>query len=91
MECISCKVKYVEKSKTPFNLRLNSHRKDVNNPKAIPVCNLFKIHGYNFMEHANFTILELLMEISNVTKDTLRLSLKWREDIGMVKLETLNF
>ena len=34
MECILCKIQYVGKSETPFNLRLNDHRKDVHNPKA---------------------------------------------------------
>ena len=58
MECILCKIQYVGKSETPFNLRLNNHRKDVNNPKAIPAWNNFKIHGHNFMKHAKFTLIE---------------------------------
>ena len=80
MECILCKIQYVGKSETPFNLRLNNHRKDVNNPKVIPACNHFKIHGHNFMKHAKFNLIEQLTEISNVSKDTLRLRLKRRED-----------
>ena len=36
MECVLCKIQYVGKSETPFNLRLNNHRKDVYNPTAIP-------------------------------------------------------
>ena len=36
MECILCKIQCVGKPETPFNLRLNNHRKNVNNPKAIP-------------------------------------------------------
>ena len=51
MECILCKIQYVGKSENPFNLRLNNHRKDVYNPKAISACNHFKIHGHNFMKH----------------------------------------
>ena len=88
MECILCKILYVGKLETPFNLRLNNHRKDVNNSKAIPACNHFKIHGHNFMEHAKFNLIEQL-EISNVSKDTLRLRLKRREDFWIIKLETL--
>ena len=80
MECILCKIQYVGKSKTLFNLRLNNHRKDVNNPKAIPASNHFKIHGHNLMKHAKFTLIEQLTEISNVSKHTLRLRLKRRED-----------
>ena len=47
-ECILCKIQYVGKSETAFNLRLNNHRKDVNNLKAIPAYHHFKIHGHNY-------------------------------------------
>ena len=80
---------YVGKSETLFNLRLNIHQKDVNNPKSIPACNYFKINGYNFMKHAKFTLIKQLTEISNVSKDTLRLRLYWREDFWIIKFQTL--
>ena len=51
-------------------------RKGVNNTKAIPACNHFKILGHNFMKHAKFTLTEQLAEISNVSKEILRLRLK---------------
>ena len=35
MECIICKLQYVGKNGTPFNVRLSNHRKDVKDPKAI--------------------------------------------------------
>ena len=89
MECILCKIQYVGKSDTPFNLKPNNHRKDVNNPKAITACNHFKMHGDKFMKHARFTVIEQLPEISNVSKGTLRLWLKRREDFWIIKLETL--
>ena len=87
MECILCQIQDVGKSETPFNLRLNSHRKNVNNPKAIPACHHFKTHGYNFMKHAKFTLIVQLTEISNASKDTLRLRLKQR-NFWIIKLET---
>ena len=77
------------KSETPFNLRLNNHKKDVNNPKKIQACSHFKIHDHNFMKRVKFTLIEQLTEISNVSKDTLRLQLKRREDFWIIKLETL--
>ena len=89
MKCILCKIQYVGKSQTPFNLRLYNHRKDVNIPKAIPACSPFKIHGHKFMKHAKFILIETLTEISNVSKDTLRLQLKRREDFWIINLETL--
>ena len=67
--CISI-FQYVGKSESPFNLRLNNYRKGVKNPKAIPACNHFNVHGHNFMKHAKFTLIEQLKEISNVSKDT---------------------
>ena len=89
MKCILCKIQYVGKSEIPFNLKLNNHRKDVNNPKAISACSHFKIHGHNFMKHAKFTLIGQLTKISNVSKDTLRLRLKLREDFWIIKLETI--
>ena len=50
MECILCKIQYVGNSEIPFNLRLNNHKKDVNNPKAISVRNHFKKNDHNFMK-----------------------------------------
>ena len=89
MEWILCKIQYVGKFENPFNLRQNNCRKDVNNPKAIPACNHFKIHGHNFMKHAKFTLIKQLMEISNVSKDIIRPRLKRREDFWIIKLKTL--
>ena len=55
----------------------------------IPARSHFKINGHNFMKHAKFTLIEHLAEISNVSKDILRLRLKRREDFSIIKLETL--
>ena len=60
MECILCKIQYVGKPKTPFNWRLNNHRKDFNNLKAIPAWNHFKINGCNFKKHAKSILIEQL-------------------------------
>ena len=73
MECILGKIQYVRKSKIPFDLRLNNHRKDVNNPRTIQVYHNFKTHGHNFMKHAKFTLMEELSETSSLSRDTLRL------------------
>ena len=73
MECILYKIQYIWKPKTLFNLRLNNHRKDASNPKAIPTCNHIKIRGHIFIKHAKFTLIEQLYEQLNFSKDTLRL------------------
>ena len=53
----------------------------------IPVSNHFKIHGHNFIKNAKFTLIEQLMEISNVSKGTLRLRLNRQEHLWIIKLE----
>jgi len=90
MECTLCKLQYVGKAETPFNIRLNNHRKDAtgNNQKAIPASMHFKQTGHNFNKHAKFTLIE---QIKNTTtdKDTIRATLKRREDFWILKLDTL--
>ena len=84
---------YYAKSNTLENprplLRLNHHKKDANNPKVIPTYSHYKIHGHNVMKYVKFTLIEQLTEISNVSKNTLRLRLKRREGLWIIKLETL--
>ena len=89
LECTLCNIQYVGKSETSFNIRLNNHRKDVNNPKAIPACLHFKKEGHNFMKHAKFTFIEELSERDHITKETLRSRLKKRENFWILKLQTL--
>ena len=79
MECILIKIQSVGKCETPFNLRLDTHRKDVNNSKEIPACCHFKI----------FTLIEQLTEISNVMRETLKLQLKRQGDFWIIKLNNV--
>ena len=60
MECSLCQIQYVGKAETPFNIRLNNHRKDANgkNPKAVSASIHFKQPGHNFNKHAKFTLIE---------------------------------
>ena len=48
IECIICNLQYVAKNETPFNIRLNSHRKDVKDPKAILADKHFQKNGRRF-------------------------------------------
>ena len=41
MECILCKMQYVGKAETAFNLRLNNHRKDTKKPNSTLACKHF--------------------------------------------------
>ena len=55
MECALCKVQYVGKAERAFNVRLNNHRKDVDNPKSIPADLHFRKPGHSFNLHAKVT------------------------------------
>ena len=89
MECASCRAQCVGKAETAFNIRLNNHRKDVNNLKSIPADLHFRKPGYSFNLHAKFTLIEQLSNIHTTDKDTLKFRLKLREDFWIQKLETL--
>ena len=89
MECALCKVQYVGKAETTFNIRLNNHRKDVKNRKPIPADLHFRKPGHSFNLHAKFTLIEQLSNIHTTDKDTLKFRLKCREDFWIQKLETL--
>ena len=84
-----CKILYVGKAETAFNIRLNNHRKDANNPKSIPADFHFRKPGHSFNLHAKFTLIEQLSNIHTTDKETLKFRLKRREDFWIQKLETL--
>ena len=88
MECAVCKVQYVGKAETTFNIRLNNHRKDVNNPKFIPADLHFRKTGHSFNLRAKFTLIEQLSHIHTTDKDTLKFRLKRREGFWISKYET---
>ena len=89
MECNLCKIQYVGKSETSFNIRLNNHRKDTKNTKSIPADSHFRKPGHDFTKNARFILIEQLNNIENKSKESLRLILKRREDFWIKKLETL--
>ena len=87
MKCTLCKIQYVGKAETSFNIRLNNHRivANGNNPKAIPASIHFKQPGHNFNKHAKFTLIEQI----NTDIDTIKIRLKRSEYFWILKLETL--
>ena len=48
MECRICRIEYIGKSETEFNIRLNNHRKDVNRQNAPQADQHFKLPNQNF-------------------------------------------
>ena len=63
-ECILCNIQHIGKSETSLNIRLNNHQKDVSNPKATPAYPHFRKEGHNF------TLIEQLTKMENVSKVT---------------------
>ena len=91
MECNLCNKQYIGKSETPFNIRLNNHRKDVKNhskPDTILACKHFQTSNHDFNKHAKFTIIDKLINLNN-TKENLRRKLIERENFWIEKLDTL--
>ena len=89
MECALCKIQYVGKAQTIFNIRLKNHSKDVNNSKSIPTDLYFWKPKHSFNLHAKFTLIKQLSNIHTTDKETLKFWLKRREDFWIQKLETV--
>ena len=51
-------------SKTPFNIRLNNHRKDIKKPNAIESCKHFNNNEHTFSKHGKVIIIEQLRNIN---------------------------
>ena len=52
LQCQICKLHYVRKSETIFNIRMNNNRKDVKSEKSILTCKHFneRNHSFQFSE-----------------------------------------
>ena len=89
MEYTICNLQYVGKNEAPFNIRLNNHRKDVKDPKAVLADKHFQKCGLRSNEHATCTIIDTLTN-TNFDKEILRERLIQRESFWIQKLESLN-
>ena len=84
------KIRYVGKSETSFNTRLNNCRKDIKKPNAIEAYKDFNNNEHTFSKHGKCTIIELLRNISTASTKTLKVRLRERENVWIKKLKTLN-
>ena len=89
MECRICRIQYIGKSETEFNIRLNNHRKDVNRQNTPQADQNFKLPNYIFSQHARFTLIEQLDNM-RIVKDLATLWLKKYEDFWIETLKTLH-
>ena len=89
LECTKCKIQYVGKAETEFNIRFNNHWKDVWKPDAIPASHHFSGKNHNFNSHAKFIMIEQIHHVDiNTEKNKERL--KERENFWILTIETLN-
>ena len=88
MECILCKMHYVGKAETAFNLRLNNHREGAKKPNSILACKHFQEQGHSFNKHPKFIIIDKLINLHG-SKEALREMLVIRENFWIQKLKTL--
>ena len=85
MDCLKCGKQYVGKSETPFNIRLNNHRKDVNSmTNTLSVSHHFRQANHSFNQDAKFTLIE---QIKNNKLDPLkaRRTLEDHEDFWILR------
>ena len=59
-----CKIQYVGKSETSFNIRLNNYRKDIKKPNVIEASKHFNNNEHTFYKHGKFKIIEQLRNIN---------------------------
>lgn len=70
LQCTLCKMQYIGRRKTAFNIRLNNHHTDAQNPKedTIPACTHFHRNNHDLNKNARFTIIELIIQDNQVQK-----------------------
>ena len=89
LDCQKCGAQYVGKSETPFKIRLNNHRKDVNNTEAtLSVSKHFQEANHSFNRDAKFTLIEKIKN-HNISQKDMRRTLENHEDLWILKLQTL--
>ena len=81
LECKKCHIQYVGKAETDFNLRLNSHRKDVYKADAIPGSRHFAMKHHIFNRDASFIIIQQIRK-STLSRKAKKNLLKQRENFG---------
>ena len=89
LECRICRIKYVGKSDTEFNIRLNNHCKNVNRQNTSQANQHFKLTNHNFNQHARFTLNEQLDNMK-IDKELATLRLKKHEYFWVETLKLLH-
>ena len=83
LECTKCKIQYVGKAETEFDIRLNNHRKNVWKPDAIPISRHFSGKKHNFNAHAKFILIEQIRHV-DIDTEKIKERLKQRENFWIL-------
>ena len=89
LECSKCKIQYIGKSESKFNLRINIYRHKITSPNPsnlLPVEQHFRAQDHDFNVDAKFTIIEKLEKNTLPNKSKI---LELHEDFWIKKLKTL--
>ena len=89
LQCRLCETQYIGKSETPFNIRLNNHRKDSKKPNPILACKHFQSPNHIFQRDAQFLLIEQIKKKSN-NIESIKTILKKRENFWIKELQTLH-
>ena len=68
MDCKICRIQYIGKSETKFNIRLDNHRKDVNRQNAPKADEYFTLPNHKLNQPVRFTLIEQLENV-NIDKN----------------------
>ena len=82
-----CKIQYVEKAETKFNLRSTNDRKDTKKRTSILGCKYFHQKGHNFNKYAKFIIIDHLLNLHG-SKESLWEMLVILENFWIQNLKT---
>ena len=91
MGCTICKLQYVGKNEILFNIKLNSHRKDVKDPKAILADKHFQKSGHRFNKLARFIIINRLTNTKLGKEILILLKMGWGAKRPHYQFFTYNF
>ena len=81
-----CNKQYVGQAETSFNARMNNNRKDVKNVDPVLACKNFQQKSHNFNKHAEFTIINQLINTFK-SRETLTQQLNKKEKFWILKLD----
>ena len=81
LQCRICKLEFVGKRETTFNIHLNNHAKDAKSEKSIVACKHFNEPNHNSQQHAEFTLIQQIRKQAK-TEETRKLLEKSEKTSG---------